>query len=331
MRVIIGLLALLASLPGYADNKFKVVVLGCGGGPQESNLSSYLLAPKESNAFIALDAGTLFDGITLAIEKNSFLDIPGDPNTNSTQEEVILRDHIKAYLISHAHLDHVAGLVLNSPYDRAKPIFGIASTIDYIRDYLFNGKIWPNFGSEGKKPRFNLYQYERLKPAQKKLIPSTEMSVEAFLLSHPDGYPSTAFLLTSRDAHILYCGDTSPDALEKKKHLQTLWRKIAPLIRDNKLSAIFLECSYPNRQPADHLYGHLEPKFMMEEFHTLARLVDPVNPLISLKNVKVVVTHIKNSPVQGPSAATLIRQELENLNDLSIPFIFPEQGQRLEL
>ncbi len=48
---------------------FEVVVLGAYGGPKESNLSGYLLAPKGADGFIALDAGSLLHGIDLAAKK----------------------------------------------------------------------------------------------------------------------------------------------------------------------------------------------------------------------------------------------------------------------
>ena len=68
----------------------------------------------------------------------------------------------------------------------------------------------------------------------------------------------------------------------------------------------------------------------MDELHSLANLVDPLNPLTSLSKVKVVITHIKDSLLKEPPSRLTIQQELEKINDLSISFIFPEQGQKLE-
>lgn len=205
----------LASISLYSQEHFEVVVLGCGGGPIENNLSGYLIAPKGSNSYVALDAGTLLAGIMIAEEENAFNAVPTRPSSALTPEGEILRNRIKAYLISHAHLDHVAGLVINSPADTQKPIFGIPSTIDNIKDHLFNWKICANFGSEGDKP-LNKYKYQRLKIGQTVQIPDTAMTVEAFPLSHQGNHLSTAFLIESKGAYILYLGIRPPIHFLKK-------------------------------------------------------------------------------------------------------------------
>ncbi len=309
-----------------SETAFEVVVLGAHGGPAENNLSGYLLALKKSDAFIALDAGSLLHGIDLAAQKNSFRNIKVDAKSPWNFEAEILRQHIKAYLLSHAHLDHVAGLMINSTIDSSKPIFGIDSTIDFLRDHLFNWKIWPNFGSEGSKP-LNLYSYKRLQLGEKISIPNTQMTVEPFLLNHPGSYQSTAFLIESAGSYVLYFGDTSPDDLEPQKRLQTIWKRVAPLIQQNKLKCIFLECSYTN-QHKGKMFGHLNAKYLIEELNKLAVLVDPINP--TLKGLQVVITHVKNSFKKKVSTQNIIECELTKLNSLGVKFIFPKQGEKLE-
>ena len=88
----------------YGESAFKVVVLGCNGGPKDTNISGYLIAPKEANEFVALDAGSLLEGIYVANEKNSFQEIKTSPGSDLNFEIEILQNHIKGYLISHAHL-----------------------------------------------------------------------------------------------------------------------------------------------------------------------------------------------------------------------------------
>ena len=86
---------------------FDVVPLGVYGGDREDNLSSYLISAANKNEFLALDVGTINAGIRKAIEKKTF----------KTDEKTILHNYIKDNLLSHAHLDHVTGLIIHSPSD----------------------------------------------------------------------------------------------------------------------------------------------------------------------------------------------------------------------
>lgn len=308
--------------------KFVAIVLGASGGLREDNLSSYLLAPKGSTDFIALDAGTLLAGIVKAESLGSFQDIMVPSESNLTREGRILTHHIKAYLISHPHLDHLAGLIINSPDDTNKPILGLPSTIDNTRDHVFNGTIWPNFGNEGKSA-LKKFRYVRILPEQTYSIPETTMTVEAFELSHASS-PSTAFLIHSGGVAVLYFGDTGADETEGSNRMKRVWTRVAPLVREQQLRGIFLEVSYPEERPQNQLYGHLTPSLLMKELHQLARLVNPTSPENALQNLLVMVTHMKPSFKQGQTPERQIIQQLHELNDLGIRFLTPHQGQRIE-
>ena len=307
---------------------FVSVVLGAGGGLREDNLSAYLLAPADSHDFIALDAGTLMAGLHKAFCKNSFGAVAAPPESALSSEGWFLRHRIKAYLITHAHLDHVAGLVMNSPEDNKKDIFGLPCTINYLRDYLFNGKIWPNFGNEGADALCK-YHYVRVQPQQTYKVADTSMSIEPFVLDHIPNCPSTAYLVHSKGAYVLYFGDTGPDALTATNCLQTIWTRVAPLIREKKLQGIFLESSHPNTHPDHLLFGHLTPTWVMDELHRLAAVVAPAKPRQALRDLAVVVTHIKPSLEQNAAPKKRIAQQLQEMNDLGVRFVIPKCGQRI--
>src|SRR4051794_8083358 len=126
---------------------FQVIPLGIKGGIDESNLSAYMLAPVQSSNYICLDAGTLYSGIEKAIDHHTF----------NKPAIAVLRTNIKAYLISHAHLDHVAGLIINSPADTNKNIYGTSFCLNNIQNHYFSWQIWANFGDKGEKPALNKY------------------------------------------------------------------------------------------------------------------------------------------------------------------------------
>jgi len=305
---------------------FHVVVLGCYGGPRESNLSGYLAYPTaDPEQLIALDAGTLLRGLDVAQERNSLSDFRFTYPELTPVGEVFIHK-IKAYAISHAHLDHIAGLVIASQADGAKAILGTNTTLEDLQRHIFNWVIWPNYGNEGTPPCLNKYRYVHLPLKNKVTIPGTEMTAEAHLLSHPHDYPSTAFFIEHQGDVLLYFGDTSPDAIEKEKRLEPIWERAAQMIRDRTLAGILLECSLPNEEHAKVCYGHLTPKMLMQELHVLQRLAG-----VPLKHLKVVVTHRKEEFLADQDFPYLISSELTKINDLGIHFIFPSQGDRIVL
>ena len=74
------------NLTAQKTSAFRVVPLGVKGGIDESNLSSYMVAPAGTNNYVCLDAGTVHIGIERAIASKAF---------SVTAEEVL-----KNYIIS---------------------------------------------------------------------------------------------------------------------------------------------------------------------------------------------------------------------------------------
>src|SRR5215472_5411986 len=131
MKSLLSALALAAALvpsgAALAADGFDIVVLGALGGIQDGNLSAYLIHPHDDDRGVTLDAGTLVNGLRGADEQGAFdgVKVPADSTLSRTG--YVLTDRIKGYLISHAHLDHVGGLVIASPDDSKKPIYALAS------------------------------------------------------------------------------------------------------------------------------------------------------------------------------------------------------------
>ncbi len=175
------------------------------------------------------------------------------------------------YLISHPHLDHIAGLILNSPDDSSKPIYGLPFCLEVIQEKYFNWKSWPNFGNQGEKPFLNKYHYIALSTEEEIPLEQTSMYVRAFPLSHSNPYQSTAFLIREAESYLLYLGDTGADAVEQSNKLHALWKAVGPLIVSGKLKAIFIEVSFTNAQPDQLLFGHLTPRLLMNEMKILSQ------------------------------------------------------------
>ncbi|AMJ68019.1 3',5'-cyclic-nucleotide phosphodiesterase [Hymenobacter sp. PAMC 26628] len=308
----LGLLPLGAPAQVPSRPAFDVVPLGVRGGLDESNLSAYLVAPAGSTAYVCLDAGSLRTGLDKAVADKVF----------AVDAGVVLKTYIKAYLISHAHLDHVAGLLLNAPDDNAKTIYGLPSCLATLQNDYFNWRAWPNFGNAGAPPALGKYRLQPLTPGPEVALLETTLRVRTFPLSHARPYESAAFLLRSQNSYLLYVGDTGADELEQSHQLQALWQAVGPLVRAGQLKALFIETSYANEQPEKLLFGHLTPARLMQELAALGQAAGPG----ALRAVPIVITHRK----PPASNEATIAQQLAVANALGMRMLYPVQGQRLQ-
>lgn len=313
-------------------NKFLVIPLGVEDSVDESNLTAYLLASIDTNDFICLDAGTLWSGLRIAVNANSFPEIAESKGTHDSLEGLILREHIKAYLISHAHFSRVAGLVINSPIDNKKPIVGLTQTIDGIKKYLFNWYIWPNVGDSGVSPYLSKYYYVETLPKKRLRITGTDLYIQAFPLNHGTFSESTAFLIQAGESFILYLGDTEPDRdqTDKPQLMKDLWVEIAPLIKKGSLRGLFISVPRPNNQAAKNLENQLTPNGLMDSLRQLAKLVDEKDPKSALKALTIVIKNIQPNLTAETPPREQVKTQLELQNDLGVRFVFPVQGHRLE-
>lgn len=316
MNKIIVYFFLLASVGLQAQTKpasFRVVPLGVKGGIDESNLSAYMVAPMGTNEYICLDAGTVYAGIKKAVANKVFSISPAE----------VLKQYIKGYFISHAHLDHVSGMIITSPDDSVKTVYALPGCMKMLEDYYFNGEAWANFGDAGKGFLIKKYHFKTLTAGEEIPIDHSSMKVTAFALSHVNPFESTAFLVHSKGAYVLYLGDTGADSMEKSNQLQILWRTVGPLIKTGALKGIFIEVSFPDDQPVNKLFGHLTPTLLMKEMEVLSGFTGKE----ALKGFNIVITHVK-PPAERIEKLT---KELKHENKLGLNLIFPQQGKAFKL
>ena len=300
---------------------FDVTVLGARGGIEDGNLSAFMIAPAGDGRAVTCDAGSLVNGLRVADENGAFdaVEVPAD--TPYTRIGYVLTEQIKGYLVSHAHMDHLAGIVIASPDDSKKPIYGLPSVTERIQRSYFNWEAWPNFAYGGKEPRLKKYALTDLAPGEKRPLDGTDMAVTAFPLAH-GGTESTAFLIESGDDSILCFGDTGPDEVEKTTLMRDVWTAVADRVKEDRLKAIIIEVSYTNAQPDEFLFGHLTPAWLQKSLGELETLAGEG----ALKGMPVVVSHIKYSLKKGQSPSQAILGELEAGNTLGVNYIVPEQG-----
>lgn len=224
-------------------------------------------------------------------------------------------------------MDHIAGLIIASPDDTKKPIYGFAPVLKVMQDSYFNWNAWPNFGNKGKTPALSKYQYSAIEPLVPTLIKNTSMSVTALPLSH-DRKLSTVFLIENDEDFLVCFGDTGPDQIEQTNNMERVWSAIAKKMQTASLKGIIIESSFASSHSDKYLYGHLTPKYLMQELLILA---EKAGNNKALNGLPVIVNHIKYSLKQKMDIREKISSELASINNLGIRFIIPKQGDRWHL
>ncbi|PFH63128.1 hypothetical protein XA68_17772 [Ophiocordyceps unilateralis] len=149
----------------------QVIVLGSGGGPLESNITALLVRSVaqgwSKGSIVAVDAGVHLSAIVRLVQEAfpsppptslpytvtdgplAGLSLPYD--TASANAAHVTRTLVDTYLITHPHLDHFSGFVVNTaglPGTRPKKLAGLPSTIQALKNHIFNNVIWPNLSDE---------------------------------------------------------------------------------------------------------------------------------------------------------------------------------------
>lgn len=311
--------------PAATAADFELVALGSEGGLHEGQLNAWLLrAPGEAH-YLALDAGTLLPGIEAALRAGAFADRA--PDGALTPAGAVLRQAIAGYFISHAHLDHLAGLLIASTDDTRKPVYGLAATLQTLSDDYFNWAAWPNFADRGAAPALGQYPLRAQPPEQAFAIDGTALRARLYPLAH-DRLESSMILVQHGDAYLAYFGDTGPDEVQRSTRLARVWQVLGPLQRRGALKGLIIECSYPDAVEDTRLFGHLKPQWLLAELRRFEREAGGAG---ALRGLDVVVTHIKPSLQAGTDPRALIAAQLAAAPELGVRFRLPRQGEHFSL
>lgn len=159
------------------------------------------------------------------------------------------RSHVRDVVLTHAHLDHIAGLPLFLDDQFAtltEPIrvHATAEVIEVLERDIFNWSVYPRF-SELQNANGPVVEYVPFLNGVE--FEAGGLSIKPLSVNHK--VPSSGFLITDRGTTVAITGDTSA--------LSEFWSELkgAPGVR-----ALLIECAFPNElaELADMSY-HLTP------------------------------------------------------------------------
>jgi ribonuclease BN (tRNA processing enzyme) len=162
---------------------------------------------------------------------------------------------IECALLSHAHLDHIAGLAFLTDTlaitgaRRPLLVASLEPVLDVLRTHCFNNKLWPDFSRI--PPEAPVVTYRALPTEVESRV--SELWVTPVLVNHT--VPTTGFIIHDGETGFVYSGDTGPT--------DRIWA----LARELKgLRAVVIETAFPNRLAATaSVSKHLTPALLEQE------------------------------------------------------------------
>ena len=211
----------------------RIRILGCSGGIGAGSRTSAMLVDDD----VLLDAGTGIGDLGHA-----------DINT------------IRHVFLTHAHLDHVAGLPMlvdanfAEDFDQPVTVYARTETLQAIQDHLFNDVIWPDFTRLPSADNPMLVFVE-CNPGDRISIKNREFC--AVDVEH--SVPSLGFTVQNARGTFAISGDTRTN--------KTLW----PVLNAcDELKVLVIEVSFANEyESLANQAGHYCPKTLCEDLKLL--------------------------------------------------------------
>ena len=216
----------------------RIRTLGCSGGIGAGSRTSAMLVDSD----VLIDAGTGLGDLGLG--------------------EL---DAIRHVFLTHAHLDHIAGLPMlidanyEDDFETPVTVYAREETIAALKAHLFNDVIWPDFSKIPSADRAML-QYVVCNPGDTISIGHREF--KAIDVSH--SVPSLGYTVQNSGGVFAVSGDTKTN--------NTLW----PALNDcDDLRVLVVEVSFPNEQEAlATKSGHYCPQTLSRDLDRLQHKPD---------------------------------------------------------
>lgn len=167
----------------------------------------------------------------------------------------LLQSQVRDIVLTHAHLDHTAGLPLFiddlfSTLTEPITVYALQSVIETLERDIFNWSVYPRF-SELSNANGPVLKYEPFGVSEEFTV--HHLTLRAVEVNHK--VPSTGFLISDTQATIALSGDTAGT--------EGFWNLVNSA---DDVSAILLECAFPDELDELAVVSHhLTPRRMKIE------------------------------------------------------------------
>ncbi len=189
-----------------------------------------------------------------------------DAGSLAMASDAMQRKQIRDVVLTHAHLDHIAGLPLfvdDLFASLSEPIrvHATAEVVEVLERDVFNWDVYPRF-SELKNNVGAVLEYRPFEVGEEFSI--KHLSFKSIGVNHK--VPSVGFVVSDRKITIAFSGDTA--------EMNGFWDVVN---NENKLDALLIECAFPNELNNIACDSHhLTPKTLQSEIAKLQHDTCPI-------------------------------------------------------
>ena len=187
-------------------------------------------------------------------------DVLIDAGTGIGDLELEDLDSIRHVFLTHAHLDHVAGLpmlvdrVYDANFEEPLTVYAREETLRAVQEHLFNGIIWPDFAKLPSADR-PMLRYQVCSPGDTTQIGHRDF----YAVDVMNSVPSLGYTVQNSGGAFAVSGDT--------KSNETLW----PVLNAcNDLRVLVIEVSFPDEmEQLATESGHYCPRTLTRDLERL--------------------------------------------------------------
>ena len=171
------------------------------------------------------------------------------------------RREVRDVVLTHAHLDHVAGLPLFlddqfSTLTESVRVHAAAEVIEVLERDIFNWSVYPRF-SELRNSDGPVIEYVPFSNGIE--FAAGELRIKPISVNHK--VPSSGFVISDDESRVAITGDTS--------EMDHFW---SALDKGPRLDALLIECAFPDElRELAHMSHHLTPSALAMELRRFGR------------------------------------------------------------